>query len=924
MRMENDKDRAFPNSGEQSLTHTSSDSLLPRGQGQFFGRVLLSAGSSYARPAAEEEHHPSGSADGGRRKNGGDTVTRRASSSSIRGRGRGFFSGRGRPVGLSLLLLSFTFLLVRRVASNCAYLFSKGRSDDTEAVIEGRPARLLASGAEDKNSQLRASLQDSFPSDSLSAASVTQCVEAAGITDGSLARLSREAQGRWAGHGGEQASSGDGQDPKSGPSKARIKKKRPPTGPGEGHAQRAAPPFKVSRLSDQPAGRVRQHPTSTPPSGQTTVAAGDNATAQEDRRPPAGGTRQVQVVQELSDSEEEVAPDPPLHPAPSRGRLPRTGGTGQAPFRVGEEPPKDFSLERENIMVLDRGLSAFREKLNIYLDSIVLDTPQKQKMWDDGLSVRAASKTCREAVFRERRAQTPGAAASVFRALLSVEYYIGRDVALIEKAQSAMSPWHLHIFRVAQLSVESNLIRAGFPPSSTCEIQNEMLEHLGELCQPLNYVGYYRSVRNRQWIKEQGEITEAKLWDILHRTFSVEIDQDRKVVADLIHYDTFLTRLEDWARRQPPRFFEAVQPDTVLGRMLGRWGLLPQQEMGTGPDWTPPETGLPLPTDIPGSHTSANGSPASLDPSALARGISSPVVSELLETFLPHLDMSLIPLASDSNRTEWTMKLVHYFKSVRVQLSNCFAKLYTRGVRRTFIIDQLLERLALIDFALCLARYALNHVPELENEVALKEACVRAEETAIYTWERLGIYGSAARWTRRGIASLFAQALSPTLQHPRSATDDLEKTLLHGVLYLALFKEKSDSAISSGCMDVTDLRPGCKNRLRQHDLPLALARWMQRNPDPSAASNITENSRLFRALFPSGMRGPVILRGPSSDVMPPDVVQHLVSPSTVMRSSDASSQQLSPPPSTEGLSNPVIPSTAGHRDRPREADTEAG
>lgn len=32
----------------------------------------------------------------------------------------------------------------------------------------------------------------------------------------------------------------------------------------------------------------------------------------------------------------------------------------------------EVSLERENIAVLDRGLSAFREKLNIYLHSIDL------------------------------------------------------------------------------------------------------------------------------------------------------------------------------------------------------------------------------------------------------------------------------------------------------------------------------------------------------------------------------------------------------------------------------------------------------------------------------------------------------------------------------------------------------------------------
>lgn len=61
-------------------------------------------------------------------------------------------------------------------------------------------------------------------------------------------------------------------------------------------------------------------------------------------------------------------------------------------------------------------------------------------------------------------------------------------------------------------------------------------------------------------------------------------------------------------------------------------------------DRTPPEAEPPLLMDMPESGTSADDSPASLDPSAQARGISSPVTGELLDTFSPHLNLSLIPV----------------------------------------------------------------------------------------------------------------------------------------------------------------------------------------------------------------------------------------------------------------------------------------
>lgn len=72
--------------------------------------------------------------------------------------------------------------------------------------------------------------------------------------------------------------------------------------------------------------------------------------------------------------------------------------------------------------------------------------------------------------------------------------------------------------------------------------------------------------------------------------------------------------------------------------------------------------------------------------------------------------------------------------------------------------------------------------------------------------------------------------------------------------------------------------------------------------------------------FRLGSSGPVILRGPSSNVTLLDVVQQLVSPATLMSSSDASPQQFSSSSSTDGLSPPVIRSTAGHPDRSREGE----
>lgn len=112
-------------------------------------------------------------------------------------------------------------------------------------------------------------------------------------------------------------------------------------------------------------------------------------------------------------------------------------------------------------------------------------------------------------------------------------------------------------------------------------------------------------------------------------------------------------------------------------------------------------------------------------------------------------------------------------EAVRGQLSTHLTKFHRPPNPRTSVPSLLLDRLAITDFTLCLVRYALDRIPELNQDRLLRDAYAHAEGTAAVVWERLGLYGNAAMWARKGIASVIARAMPA---HPAPYTRALDNT----------------------------------------------------------------------------------------------------------------------------------------------------
>lgn len=202
--MENVKGGPFSDSEGLSTPRNSSKALPSHPARGLHSPVLLSVGGSYSRPAVE---HGARNCQHGGRGSSGDSVIqrRRCFHSSARGRRKALLSRRGRSVGLSFLLLSFIFVLVRRVVSNCGYLFSKGLTRGNRTVVEGSSPRLLASGAQDENFQAGTTPQDASPLPL--PLSLVTCIEGMGAGYQSLTL--RQTLLRGAENGADQLPSGD-------------------------------------------------------------------------------------------------------------------------------------------------------------------------------------------------------------------------------------------------------------------------------------------------------------------------------------------------------------------------------------------------------------------------------------------------------------------------------------------------------------------------------------------------------------------------------------------------------------------------------------------------------------------------------------------------------------------------------------------
>lgn len=82
-------------------------------------------------------------------------------------------------------------------------------------------------------------------------------------------------------------------------------------------------------------------------------------------------------------------------------------------------------------------------------------------------------------------------------------------------------------------------------------------------------------------------------------------------------------------------------------------------------------------------------------------------------------------------------------------------------------LTALLAHLAVTDFGLCQARYAMERIPELKLDEDFRRRCTAAERTLFYIWSRLGLYNRATAWARRGLATILARTLSDPHSQPR-------------------------------------------------------------------------------------------------------------------------------------------------------------
>lgn len=105
-------------------------------------------------------------------------------------------------------------------------------------------------------------------------------------------------------------------------------------------------------------------------------------------------------------------------------------------------------------------------------------------------------------------------------------------------------------------------------------------------------------------------------------------------------------------------------------------------------------------------------------------------------------------------------------------------------------MTSLLAHLALTDFILSEARYAMEVVPELKFDKYFRWVCGAAERTTFFLWSRLGLYRKATAWARRGLATIAAETLSRRGSQPQAYTSsaELNASVIEGKLYTSLYR----------------------------------------------------------------------------------------------------------------------------------------
>ncbi|PHJ26025.1 hypothetical protein CSUI_000120 [Cystoisospora suis] len=800
---------------------------------------------------------------------------------STPGKKRQTISRRGRSLQLSLLLVSL-FLLLRRVIVKCGYLFPKPRDrNHIETAIEGRVPRLLASGGsgdEEDNQQGRRGSEGTPPS--LSASLATCIAEDEQIFILNLYSVSPEggAQlGQQATVPEESAASSTGKEEQGG---GKSKRRTRHLEDEDGQRGASSPPRKV-RTS--PVGLSSAFPQLSAMLAEPSSSAN---LAGEQRSPALGSAQQPSVIPEFSDSQEETPPEPARTKSRTRKKTSRSEDVYGPWGEEGARPSDGDYLSRSDLLVDPEALSIFRQNAGPYITSIILDTPKKQEEWVKAITVVQARKNLVQALSRERRSRNKGSALCVFKNLLQLQFFVVRAVAVGNETLSPAIQRQLsQRLRAAQLAIEAGLLRIGMAPAFRGPAQTWLIHIVAQLCEPLNDLARERADRRNKGGKAPGaqdatgEGGERKTADA---AFAQQLLEDKTAFVTHVFAEYWAPQLWEWLSRQPSSFRETLPRDCLLRRMMNHWSLLSDE-----PSSTETVTSSPDEPDVIEMDDLFANEEEPMDQEAVMRYAGfdyRPLgsLSELLPILRPLFVPAALPL-NPEQRTRWRGRMEDLLLVLRHHVGSHLKLVRHREVRTPPGLTSLLASLATLDFTLCAARHAMEAVPELSPDDSLTRICTAAERSVYYTWSRLGFYRKATAWARKGLATVVRSSLTPARLgsrrdlDPGSLVDDIVHSVRHQLKYIQVTEQLAD--------------------------------WMQNNPDPSVALDIHGHSRLFRHLFPKGLRWPVVVRAAPVEYLetsPPQPLRQdsLVRPSLESPPTTASASTFSHPrytPVTEEL-----------------------
>ncbi|PHJ21191.1 hypothetical protein CSUI_004968 [Cystoisospora suis] len=766
---------------------------------------------------------------------------------SVNGKRKEVRLHRARSLTLSLLFLSLVFLVLRRLVVKCGYLFSKPRdSKNVDIFTEGPVHRLLASGGAgdgEQDEQETGSRRTTPPSTSPLSTPLAACAEEEGRALGiSLVRPERTDEVEEPLTGQETSPTTQG----TGGRKRDRKRKTPNVLRESDHTEDPSTP-KQPRIHPAEVPGPYRHTLATPRetlSDTITDTTSQGQAAEESEL--YGATWPGLVVEESADSDEEEQPegllsrllrkeDTPISADSSLESWSGEGPLGAYQGSIGYVTEADLWVEPE-------AEAFFRSCAGPYLNSIDLSTPLRWEQWiTAAIPASQVLNSLRQVLRRAKRTKNLSASICVFRNLLLLQFYIMRAVVVTRNNHRVLDGEMARRLRTAQINLETTLLRTGMPPASLTAAQSFLTHLVAQLSPPLNDLALHRVIQGRQRQQPPGrpgslrEGRQPQRWD---NDFEEALAIDKQVMVQHLHSDMWLADFTKWLSLQPDSFREAIPRESILGRLMVAWKLLPAEALpsdagtkseGTsGPAESTDERTVGFVGDTDGSGTFTDD---------LVRVCAGPDYSplssltELLPVHIPAFASGMVPQSVHAlhgpDGVQWSRLILQRLRNLRGLLPTQLMRLRgAEGGEELRQLTSLLSYLARTDFLLCEARYAMEMFPGMDPGQDLLRASAAVERTVFYMWSRLGLFKNATAWARRGLAIITASSLSgfnfPAQFYLSPA--QITENVMHELIY----------------------------RLRTKGLAKGLSRWMIQNPDPTVDINIVPHSRLFRCFFRAG------------------------------------------------------------------------